>query len=94
MRSPCLALFQRDFLRAYEVIDPRLCEVVNRYFIQHALSWLSPYNVAQSLYSENPSFTKEVLTLLSSLPEEVSVENLLLTITRARVPTKGVNFLN
>ena len=33
-----LTLFQRDSLLAYEVTDPRLYEVVNRYFIQHALS--------------------------------------------------------
>ena len=29
--GPRLTLFQRDFLLAYEVIDPRLYEVVNRY---------------------------------------------------------------
>ena len=33
-----LTLFQRNSLLAYEVTDPRLYEVVNRYFIQHALS--------------------------------------------------------
>ena len=52
--GPRLTLFQRNFLLAHEVIDPRLYEVVNRYFIQHALSWLSPHNVA----FENPPFTK------------------------------------
>ena len=75
-----LILFQRDFLLAHQVIA-RLYEVVNRYFIQRALSWLSPHNVAL----ENPPFVKEALTSLSSLPEEVSVENLLLTIIRGRV---------
>ena len=49
------------------------------------MSWLPPHNTALSLYSENPPFTKEALTSLSSLPEEVSVENLLLTITRGTV---------
>ena len=67
------------------MIDPRLYEVVNRYFIQHALSWISPHNVALSFYSENPPFTKEALTYLSSLPEEVSAEKLLLTIARGTV---------
>ena len=62
------------------MIDPRLCEVINRYFILQALSWLSLHNVAVSLYSENPPFTEETLTSLSSLPEDVSVENLLLII--------------
>ena len=36
-----------------------------------------------SVYSENPPITKEVLTSLTSLPEEVAIENLLLT-TRAK----------
>ena len=97
-----LTLFQRDFLRAYEVIDRSLHEVVNRYFIQHALSWLSPHNVAQSLYSENPPFTKEALTSLSSLLKEVSVENLPLLLLEQGFLTggkfyllrRGVNFLN
>ena len=61
------------------MIDPRLCEVINRYFILQALSWLSLHNVALSLYSENPPFTEETLTSLSSLPEDISVANLLLT---------------
>jgi len=77
--GPRLTLFQRDLLLAYEVVDPGLCEVVKRYFIQHAFSWLSPHNIALSLYSENPPFTKEVLISLSSLPEEIAREGLLLT---------------
>ena len=86
-----LKLFQRDFLLAHQVIDPRyLYEVVNRCSIQHALSWLSLHNVALSLYTENPPFTKEALTSLSALPEEVSVENLLLTITRGKGERGGL----
>ena len=54
--------------------------MVSCYFIQRALSWLSPHSVAL----RNPPFTKEALKSLSSLPEEVSVENLLLTITRGK----------
>ena len=46
------------------------------------MSWLITHYVALRLYSENPPFTIEALTSLSSLPEEVSVENLLLIITR------------
>ena len=49
------------------------------------MSWLFPQNAAVSLYSENPPFTKEALTLIFSLPEEVSVENLLLTIAKETV---------
>ena len=76
--GPRLTLFQRDLLLAYQSIDSSLYEIVNRYFIRHASSWLSPHNVALSLYySKNPPFTKKVLSSLSA--EEVAVENLLST---------------
>ena len=58
-----LTLFQRDFLLAYEVIDPKLYEVVSRYFIQHALSWLSPHNAAQSKFAVNYYWRNSVETL-------------------------------
>ena len=63
----------------FEAVDSDVCTVVNRYFLQHAKSWLSPHNIALSVYSENPPMTKEVLTSLTSLPEEVAIEDLLLT---------------
>ena len=74
---PFLTLFQRDLLLAYEVVDSDLCKVVNRYFMQHAKSWLSPHNVALSVYSENPPMAIEVLTSLTSFPEEAAIEDLL-----------------
>ena len=49
------------------------------YVLQHAKSWLSPHNIALSVYSENLGMTKEVLTSLTSLPEEVAIEDLVLT---------------
>ena len=56
-----------------------MSKVVNRYFLQHARSWLLPHNIALSVYSENPPMTKEVLSSRTSLPEEVAIEDLLLT---------------
>ena len=56
-----------------------MCKAVNRYFLQHAKSWLSPHNIAFSVYSENPPMTEKVLTSLASLPEEVTTKDLLLT---------------
>ena len=56
-----------------------MCKVVNHYFLQHGKSWLSLHNIALSVYSENPPMTKKVLTSLISLPEEVAIEDLLLT---------------
>ena len=53
------------------LINRKLYETVNRYFIQHALSWLSPHNAAVSLHSENPPFTKEALTLIFHYPKKL-----------------------
>ena len=77
--GPFVTLFQRDLLLAFEAVDSDVCKVVNRYFLQHAKTWLSPHNIALSVYFENPPMTKEVLTFLTSLPEKVAIENLLLT---------------
>ena len=52
--GPFLTLFQRDLSLTFEAVYSDLCEVVNRYFMQHAKRWLSPHIVALSVYSENP----------------------------------------
>ena len=36
--SAFVTLFQRDLLFAFEAVDSDLCNVVNRYFLQHAKS--------------------------------------------------------
>ena len=77
--GPFVTLFQRDLMLALEAVDLVMCKVVNQYFLQHAKSWLSPHNIALSVYSESPPMTKEVLTSLTLLPEEVAIEDLLLT---------------
>ena len=51
--GPFLTLFQRDLSLAFETVCSDLCKVVNCCFMQHAKSWLSPHNVALSVYSEN-----------------------------------------
>ena len=76
--GPFVTLFQRDLFLAFEALDSDVFKVVNRCFLQLAKSWLSPYNIALSVYSENPPMTKELLTSLTSLPEEVAIEDLLL----------------
>ena len=77
--GPFVTLFQRDLRLAFEAVDSDMCKVVNRYFLQHAKSWLLPHNITLSVCFENPPMTKEVLTSLTSLPEEVEIEDLLLT---------------
>ena len=74
-----MTLFQRDLLLAFGAVNSNVCKGVKRYVLQHAKSWLSPHNIALSVYSENLAMTKEVLTSLTSLPEEVAIEDLLLT---------------
>ena len=76
--SPFVTLFQSDLLLAFEAVDSDICKVVNWHFLQHAKRWLSPHNIALSVYSENPPMIKEVLTSLTSMPE-VAIEDLLLT---------------
>ena len=44
--GPFVTLFQRDLLLAFEAVDSDDCKEVNRYFLQHAKSWLSPRNIA------------------------------------------------
>ena len=74
-----MTLFKGIYLLlAFEIVDSNVCKVVNRYFLQHAKSWLSPHNIALSVYSENPPMTKEVLQSLTSLQEEVAIKDMLL----------------
>ena len=40
--GPFVTLFRRDLLLAFETVDSDVCKVVNRYFLQHAKSWLTP----------------------------------------------------
>ena len=77
--GPFVTLFQRDFLLAFGAVYSDVCKGVNRYVLQHAKSWLSPHNIAVSFSSENLPMTKKVLTSLTSVPEVVAVEDLLLT---------------
>ena len=43
--GPFVRLFQRDLLLAFEAVDSDVSKVVNRYFLQHANSWLSPHKL-------------------------------------------------
>ena len=55
--GPFLTLFQRDLLFAYREIDEEVADVVLKYFVEHGLQWLSPKNVALSLFSDCPPFS-------------------------------------
>ena len=39
--GPFLTLFQRDILSGYRNIDPEIADVALKYFLKHAICWLS-----------------------------------------------------
>ena len=52
--GPSLTLFQRDLILAYRQLEPDIADMVWKYFLPHASKWLSPINVALSVYAEVP----------------------------------------
>ena len=65
---PFLALFQRDLLFAYQKVDKQLANMVLKYFVEHGSQWLSPKNVALTLFSNIPPLSLEAVKTSSSLP--------------------------
>ena len=55
--GPFLTLFQRDILSAYRDIDLEIADVALKYFLKRATCWLSPKNVALSVYAETPPYS-------------------------------------
>ena len=51
---------------AYRDIDPEIADVTLKYFLKHATCWLSPKNVAVSVYRETPSFSVEAVKVLQA----------------------------
>ena len=54
LKARGIALFQRKLLLAYNEVDSELAEVALKYFCDHAQQWVSPINVALSVYAEVP----------------------------------------
>ena len=69
--GPFLTLFQRDLLFAYREIDEEVADVVLKYFVEHGSQWLSPKDVALSLFSDCPPFSFNAVKTSSSLPADV-----------------------
>ena len=65
-------LFQRDILLAYRDIDPEIVNVALKYFLKHATCWLSPNNVALSVYEETPPYSVEAVKVCRCFLIEVS----------------------
>ena len=74
IRRPFLMLFQRDILLAYRDIDLEIVDVALKYFLKHATCWLSPKNVALSVYGETPPFSMEAVKVCM-LPDTVDIKS-------------------
>ena len=55
--GPFLTLFKRDLLFGFREINEEVADVVLEYFVEHGSQWLSPKNVALSLFSDCPPFS-------------------------------------
>ena len=52
--GPAITLFQRSLLLSYREIDSELANLVFQYSSEHAVQWLTPINVALSVFAEVP----------------------------------------
>ena len=75
--GPSLTLFQRDLILAYRQLEPNIADVVWNYFVPHASKWLSPVNVALSVYAETPPYSVEAVSFSESFPDSVEIRTLL-----------------
>ena len=73
--GPRITLFQRDLLLAYPKIDSKLSDVVLKYFYEHAVQWMSPVNIALSVFAEVSPYFQNLLT--SHYPDFVDARKLL-----------------
>ena len=69
--GPQLTLFRRDLLNSYQEIDKEIADVVFKYFLDHAVHWLSPKNVSLSVFSEVPPYCMEAVKT-ASFPDVVN----------------------
>ena len=67
-------LFQRDILLAYRDIDTEIADVALKYFLKRATCWLSPKNVALSVYGETPLYSVEAVKVCM-LPDTVDIKS-------------------
>ena len=75
--GPQLTLFQRDLLNSYEEIDREIsANAIFKYFLDHAVHWLSPKNVSLSVFSKVPPYCMEAVET-SPFPDVVNTVALL-----------------
>ena len=74
--GPRITLFQRDLLLAYREIDSDLADVVLQYFYEHTVQWMSPVNVALSVFAEISPYSIEAVKT-SHYPDSTDARKLL-----------------
>ena len=74
--GPRITLFQRDLLLAYREIDSELTDAVLNYFYKHAVQWMSPVNVALSVFAEVSPYSIQAVKT-SHYPDSVDARKLL-----------------
>ena len=72
--GPGIVLFQRNLLLAYHQVDSEIAEVALKYFYKHAHMWLSPENVALSVFAEVPPYSCEAVKS-GSFPDSVNARS-------------------
>ena len=73
--SPRITLFPRDLSVAYRESDSELAGVL-KYFYEHAVQWMSPVNVALSVFAEVSPYSIEAVKT-SHYPDSVDARKLL-----------------
>ena len=74
--DPRITLFQRDLLLAYREINSELADAVLKYFYEYAVQWMSPVNVALSVFAKVSPYSIEAVKT-SHYPDLVDARKLL-----------------
>ena len=69
-------LFQRNLLFAYRQVGLDIAKVARKYFYKHAPLWLTPVNVALSVFAEVPPYSLEAVKT-GLFPESADAPGLL-----------------
>ena len=73
-----LTLSQKDLILAYLHLDNDIADVVWKYYVPHASQWLSPTNVALSVFAEVLPNSLQAVTASKSFRDSVDIATVLI----------------
>ena len=77
--GPTLTLFENDLILAqHSHFDNDIADVVWIYYVSHSSQWLSPTNVALSVYAEVPPYSLQPVTASEFFPDSVDIATVLI----------------